>query len=164
LRSGSTIRETLGRTQPTDGDLEVATAGIRLALDRGVAPTDALGAFLTSTEIAGHSDQHVHTVIGVLRVAARHGGSQAESIDRVAAAMRLRAADAEERSAHSAQARMSAHVLTVVPLAMLTLLALTDRDVRAALATAIVGACLVLGLILNGLGSFWMRRLLGPTR
>jgi Flp pilus assembly protein TadB len=59
---------------------------------------------------------------------------------------------------------MSAHVLTVVPLAMLTLLALTDRDVRAALATAIGGACLVLGLILNGLGSFWMRRLIGPTR
>jgi Flp pilus assembly protein TadB len=92
-------------------------------------------------------------------VAASAGGSPAAPIDRVAAALRLRAVDRAERASQAAQARLSAHVLTVVPLVMLTLLAIVDADVRAAIAGGPGAASVGIGLLLNASGWCWMRRI-----
>jgi tight adherence protein B len=66
--------------------------------------------------------------------------------------------------AQAAQARLSAHVLTVVPLAMLLLLLLIDADVRAALQTSIGALCVVIGFVLNAVGWKWMRHIIGTSR
>ncbi len=99
--------------------------------------------------------------LGVIATAAQLGGSPAQAIDRTAATLRQRAADADERRAHAAQARLSAHVLTALPIAMLLLLVATDRDVRAAATAPLGAACIAMGLSLNTAGSIWMRRIIG---
>jgi tight adherence protein B len=83
----------------------------------------------------------------------------AAAIDRVAATLRQRAADRAERRVQAAQARLSAHVMTAVPLSMLGLLLATDGDVRAVTTTPIGATCLVTGLALNAIGWTWMRHI-----
>jgi Flp pilus assembly protein TadB len=73
--------------------------------------------------------------------------------------LRQRAADLDERSAQAASARLSTHVMTAVPLAMLAVLTATDDDVRAVTVAPVGAACIASGLILNALGWWWMRRI-----
>jgi Flp pilus assembly protein TadB len=58
---------------------------------------------------------------------------------------------------------MSARVLTLVPIGVLTLLVATDDAVRDVI-TQPTGATVVFtGLALNAIGSWWMRRIVGPA-
>lgn len=151
LRSGSTLRDALASTVPTDAAVDQATEPMRHALARGSSTDDALGTITGAT-----SD--LELAIHALTIAARVGGSPAPAIDRTAAVLRQRTADRAERAAQSAQARMSAHVLTLLPLGVLTLLALIDPDVRTIAAQPVGAACVVTGLTLNAIGWYWMRR------
>ena len=99
----------------------------------------------------------------MIAVSARLGGASAAPLHRAAAALRLRAVDDEERRSHSAQARLSAHVLTVVPLGMLGLLLTTDPDVRTVVGEPTGAACVATGLALNAAGWLWMRHTIGRT-
>lgn len=152
LRSGSTLHAAL-LTAPDDGPTARATAAMRLQLQRGRSVAEAV-----SDPNAG-SGPHLRLVFQVIAISARLGGSAAAAIDRTGAMLRQRAADHEERQVHAAQARLSAHVLTAVPMAMLGLLAALDRDVRAAVVTPVGSACVMGGLVLNGVGWVWMRRI-----
>ena len=118
------------------------------ALDRaGVDPASDAGLALT-----------------VLRSCARFGGPAAAPLERAAATLRARDAVAAEQQAQSAQARLSARVLTLVPIALLVLLAITDPKVRSALATPAGIAAVMLGGLLNAGGALWMRRIIGRPR
>jgi len=156
VRSGSTLRDSL-TTLPHDPATRRATDDLRRRLDRGRSVADAV-------EPTGDAGPHLRLALRVVATAARLGGSPAPPIDRTAGVLRQRAADTDERRVHAAQAQMSAHVMTAVPLVMLVLLLLADRDVRAA-ATSMVGAtCIGAGLSLNVIGSLWMRRIVGADR
>ena len=109
------------------------------------------------------SGAHLGLAIIVITTAARLGGSPAPAIDRTAGTLRQRAVDADERTVHAAQARLSAHVLTAVPLAMLLLLLVTDDDVRATATSTLGATCIAVGLSLNAIGSTWMRRIIGTA-
>ena len=98
-------------------------------------------------------------VLTVIAAASEVGGSAAAAIDRVAATLRQRAADQAERRVQAAQARLSAHVMTAVPLSMLGLLLATDDDVRVVIITPVGATCLVAGLTLNTGGWLWMRHI-----
>ena len=100
----------------------------------------------------------------VLRSCARFGGPAAAPLERAAATLRARDAVAAEQRAHSAQARLSARVLTLVPIALLILLAITDGNVRAAVATPAGATVVALGGVLNAAGALWMRRIIGRPR
>jgi tight adherence protein B len=100
-------------------------------------------------------------VAGVLRSCAELGGPAASAIERAATTLHGRSTERAERRAASAQARLSARVLTFVPFAVLAVLAGTDPAIRSALASAPGLACLALGAVLNLLGWWWMRRLIG---
>jgi tight adherence protein B len=102
-------------------------------------------------------------VVPVLRACAELGGPAAPPLEQAAATLHARADAAAERWAHSAQARLSAVVLTVLPLAVLTLLALVEQSIRAALATPAGVSCLVGGAVLNLAGWCWMRRIIGSA-
>jgi tight adherence protein B len=141
---------------PHDPATRRATDDLRRRLDRGRSVIAAIGSAPLSDE--GPS---LRLALGVIATAAQLGGSPAQAIDRTATTLRQRAADADERTVHAAQARLSAHVLTALPIAMLLLLLVTDSDVRAAATSRLGAACIAVGLSLNMVGSIWMRRIIG---
>lgn len=153
LRSGSSLREAI-TTVPADGTTARATAGLRLAIDRGAPIADAVG----RVDDAG---PHLRLALGIIATTSRVGGPSAASIDRTAMLLRQRASDHDERTAQATQARLSAHVMTAVPLLMLALLLATDDDVRSVAVAPVGAACIGSGLALNAAGWWWMRRLIG---
>lgn len=154
VRSGATLRDALATVTPSHRVTEAATAPIRLGLARGRSTAEAIDA---CTEVG----PHLHLALRVIRTVAQIGGSSPIAIDRTAATLRQRSADHDERLVHAAQARLSAHVLTAVPLLMLAGLLATDRDVRAITAAPVGAACVAAGLTANVIGWLWMQRLVG---
>ncbi len=137
---------------PADAAVMRATTPMLLAIDRGQSLADAIGR-------ADTPGPHLHLALGVLATASRIGGPSAASIDRVAMLLRQRTADLEERSTQAAQARLSTHVMTAVPLVMLAALVVTDADVRSVASSPTGAGCLGVGLMLNLSGWWWMRRI-----
>ena len=158
LRAGHTLGSAIASVEPDDVDLADAVRPLRRDLTRGDALRDALDA------TARHSWQGPLAMVAVtLDALTSVGGGAAIPLERLAGALRLRSADGQERAAQSAQARLSSHVLTVVPVATLGLLCVTDPDVRH-VTTSTTGVALVgAGLALNAVGWWWMRRTIGVT-
>jgi Flp pilus assembly protein TadB len=152
LRGGATLRHALSTVDPP-ASVAPHLAPALLALGRGASVAAALA------DVDARS-RDLDLVLVVMRACAEHGGGAAEPIDRAAAALRQRAALAGERRTNSAQARMSAVVMTCLPLAMLVLLALTSRSVRAAATSAVGLAVIGVGIMLNLAGWGWMRGLI----
>ena len=92
-------------------------------------------------------------------LAAGVGGQIAATLDAAAVTLRARQAVRAEVAAHSAQARLSIRVLTLVPLAMAAWTASTASG-RAALASPAGLVCVVAGAAFNGVGWMWMRALI----
>lgn len=153
IRSGATLVEAMTTTVPVDAATRRCTETIRLQVGRGRPITQTLDEH--DVLAAG---THLDLALGVMATTARLGGSAAPAIDRTASVLRQRAADHDERAAQAAQARLSAHVMTAVPLAMLAVLLITDADVRTAVSGPVGSLCVGLGLALNAVGSMWMRR------
>lgn len=151
-RGGATLRHALRTVAPPPAVLPALDPAL-LALDRGASTAEALDA-------VGEAPPHLDLVLVVLRACARHGGAPAEPIDRAGAALRQRAALLAERASQSAQARMSAAVMTVLPGALLAVLLATSSPVRHAIGTPAGAAAVLLGGAANGAGWCWMRRLI----
>lgn len=155
VRAGATLRDALLTTNPRAPALVAVVAPVQLRLERG----DTVGLALGTPGDEGHFD----LARNVISTAAQLGGPSAHALDRVAAALRLRSADQQERAAHSAQARMSAHVLTLVPLGFLALVLSIDGGVRGAVGTPLGAAIVVAGLALNAAGWLWMRAVIASA-
>jgi tight adherence protein B len=153
VRSGSTLRDAFA-TLPADPATERATAALRLAIDRGASLADAIAR-------ADEGGAHLRLALGVIATASRIGGPAAASIDRAAMLLRQRASDLDERATQAAQARLSSHVMTSVPLLMLAVLVATDDDIRSVVTSPIGTLCVGAGLTLNAIGWWWMRRIVG---
>jgi tight adherence protein B len=154
LRSGATLTEALTRVLPADAATARATAALRFALERGVSTPIAL----TRVERPG---EHLHLAMVVLGTVARSGGPAASAVDAAAATLRQRAHDVDGRTVQASQARLSAHVMTAVPILMLAVLASTDPEIRSTMATPVGAGALAAGLVLNVTGWWWMRRIVG---
>jgi Flp pilus assembly protein TadB len=160
VRSGDSLAAALREAATVDPALRISTDDMRLALERGAGVADAVsGRHPRSIEESFPGLQHLTLASSIIGVSATIGGSAAAPLDRVAAALRLRAVDRDDRATQASQARMSAHVLTVVPLLMLLVLTAADSDVRAAVVGGAGSLCVALGLLLNACGWWWMRRL-----
>ncbi len=155
LRSGDSLRTAVHAAPVgTDRALAQVLAPIHLALDRGATVAHAIAT--TSVTTAG-----LAMVRSVLTATAELGGSGAEALDRTATVLRQRHADAAERRVHAAQARLSAIVLTVLPVGTGALLLTLDPEIRAASTAPIGLGVIALGVTLDGLGWWWMRRIVG---
>ncbi len=150
VRSGATLTAAL-RACTVPAGAEPVAESICLSLDRGQPLADAL-------RPNGSDSPHLDVVLTVLRACAQHGGTAAEPLDRAAATLRARAADQADRLTHSAQARMSAVVMTCLPVAMLALMMLTSGSVREAFLSPVGLLAVGVGATLNASGWLWMRR------
>lgn len=127
---------------------------------RRVRSGDTLSTASATTRPAGIAvDKRL--VDGVLADLSRHGGPSAEVLDRCAERLRARAADRREVRLQSAPARLSARIMTFLPIATVCLLTATTPGVRTQLASGPGIAASVLGGSLNLAGWWWMRRLIG---
>jgi tight adherence protein B len=109
------------------------------------------------------TDADLALTVQALSASAQLGGPIAATLDAAAAVLRERAAARAERRAHSAQARISARVLTAVPLAFAMWNSLTSRTTRLLYASnQAVAVCAAGGLLLNAAGWWWMRKIVGP--
>lgn len=125
-------------------------------LDTGIALDHALRSWATDRSTA-----NVELVVGALEVHRRSGGDLPAVLDQVAGAIRDRVSIAREVRSLTAQARMSAWILGLLPIGFFAFLWLTSRrDIEGALSTPVGIACVVGGLLLE-LGAFvWIRTLL----
>lgn len=157
VRSGSTLRDALTTLDTDDPAVRRALAPLGLAISRGASVTEAV----RRIDDVG---QHLALALSVVGTAGRIGGPSAAAIDRTAMALRRRAAEVDDRSAQAAQARLSTHVLTALPLLMLVVLAATDADVRTVVASPLGAGCIGAGLALNLVGWWWMGRIVGTAQ
>jgi Flp pilus assembly protein TadB len=165
LRSGATLHDSLTSVIPSDAALTTATSDLRHSLDRGATVAAASESWHARLgEEVGGRVELLLTVASVLSVSATLGGPAAAPFDRLAVAMRQHASDGLERAAQSAQANISARVLTLLPISVLALLITTDADVRSLITTPLGATVISLGLTLNLIGAFWMRHIVGSLR
>ena len=161
VRRGVTVRETLLTVVPVDATLTGRTDHLRHVLGRGATVAEGCVAWADRLRESRRPVPDLVTVASILTVASTSGGSVAEPLDRLAATMRSRASAELERGAQAAQATMSARVLTLLPVGVLALLLVTDDSTRRVAASATGTAVIVVGLGLNALGGWWMRRIIG---
>ena len=126
---------------------------LRRSLDGGAA----LG---TALEAATPADADERLVVQTLRACERTGGRMGAAVDRAVLVLRERRAWQREREVQAAQARLSATVLTLLPLAFAAWgVATSERIRRAYVEIPLCGVAAVIGLALNGVGWLWMRRM-----
>jgi tight adherence protein B len=157
VRAGSSLASAVARTGTDVPEAGAAFQPALRALRRGRGFADALGEIDETADPASP----VGLVIPVLTACAELGGPAAMPLERVAATLHARSAERAERRTSSAQARLSARVLTTVPLGVLALLALVEPAVRASVKTSAGVMCVVVGGAFNLAGWCWMRRLIG---
>ena len=155
LRGGGTVAvavERFGRSEaPAARDLARVHARTRL----GLAFVDALAAWPVERPVDG-----VRATAGALSVAATIGGHAADALDGLASSLRQRLEAIDEARALSAQARLSAVVVGVAPVGYLVFASMVDpASVGTLVGTGMGRACLVGGLLLDGLGALWIRRI-----
>ncbi|HLI15237.1 MAG TPA: type II secretion system F family protein [Acidimicrobiales bacterium] len=130
---------------------------LRLALSRsrlGEPLEDALGGVADATG----SRDFAWTVMAI-RIQREVGGNLAEVLDTVAATMTERARLRREVRTLTAEGRISALILAALPVLLGGFIFLANRPYLALLFTTVPGElALVGGLLLEGVGAWWMRR------
>jgi tight adherence protein B len=135
------------------------TASLRHALDR--APHIGLASALT--EWSNRSDRATEqepTAARALLIVNHGGPGAATALDGLAEGLRATLTVEREVIALSSQARLSGSVMALVPLGFAALLSGTDERARTFLLRSPIGiGCLVVGLTLDAVAWWWMRRL-----
>jgi tight adherence protein C len=102
----------------------------------------------------------VRVAVAALVLGTQSGGAPARAVDGVAAGLRARIAVAAEVRALSTQARLSAVIIAVAPVAFAILASATDAGIAGVLfGTRVGGVLLTVGLALDGAGALWMARI-----
>lgn len=157
LRAGASLPRALADASGSAPVAGTTLAPALAALERG----HGLGAALATLPADPSTPSGL--VVAVLGACADLGGPAARPLDRTAATLHARAAERAERLTASAQARLSARVLTVLPFGTLTLLALAEPATRAAVATPAGLACVSIGGLANAAGWWWMRQVIARS-
>ena len=156
LRSGASLRQAVAEAgRATPGRLGDELSAVATAVDRGATLVGALEAWAEQ-----RPDRGVRLVVAALCLAAETGGSGARAVDSVAATLRQRLAAQGEARALATQARASALVIAVAPVAFCALGAVADARTASFLLGTPAGLLLLAtGLALDAAGALWMARL-----
>ena len=151
LRSGASVLtalDTVATEIPETGWREVVGR-----VRRGLSLTDALDVW-----VGGLPERQ--TAAALLVLGHRSGAAMAASLDRAAASLRQRQALGDEIRALTSQTRTSGQVVAAAPAGFAAVIAVADPGAMGALLATPVGLLsLVVGLVLEGLGIWWMGRL-----
>lgn len=159
LRTGASPAAAL-TTMAVPGPLEPEIAVLRARVAHGTSLVDALAAWARESD-----DPAIRTVAGALAVVHLEGGAAAAPLEGLAAALAARESVADEAAALATQARLSAVVIVAAPVAFVALGGVAAPDQLAHLTGSWAGrACLALGVALDGLGAWWMRRIVDGAR
>ena len=151
LRAGASLRTAIDTVVAELPESELA--GVADRVRGGASLTRALDGWAT-----GSAERQ--TAATLLVLGHRSGAAMAASLDRAAAALRQRRYLTDEIRALTAQTRTSGVVVAAAPAAFAVVVAMVDTGAFAMLITTPVGlASTVLGLTLEALGVWWMRRL-----
>lgn len=160
LRSGASLRQAVtaaaaAGSGPLARDLTQAMANVERGADFG---------FELETWGQRRSVPSLRLAVAALSLASETGGAQARALDRVATTVRDRLAVRSEQAALGAQARASALVMGVTPVAFALLAGVTDPRTADFLLHRVPGlACLTLGLALDAAALVWMLRITGDS-
>lgn len=128
--------------------------------ERGSGPADALRTWADEVAVPG-----AHLAAAALLVGHDHGGDLAAAAESAAAAVRAGGAALAEVETQSVQARVSAAVVALSPVAFTGLVAATDPQVRhVVVATPVGWGCLLVGGTVLAVGRWWMALLLADAR
>lgn len=153
LRSGGSVATAIGAVATGEGLLASDMARVDVRVRLGASLAQALGAWTKERAVPG-----VDATAGALAMCSAVGGRSADALDGLATSLRDRLGVAAEARALSAQARMSALVVGGAPVAYIAWSALVDPHALHVLTgTAFGRACVLIGLVLEGLGAWWMR-------
>ena len=144
-------------------------AGAIIAEAGGSTPFDEVAARLTGGRSLSRAlalieprDPDLALTVQALCAAAHLGGPIAATLDEAAAVLRERSAGRAERRAHGAQARLSARVLTIVPVGFAGWSIVASQRTREVYVSSLAGGISALcGLTLNYAGWRWMHRIIG---
>jgi tight adherence protein B len=157
LRAGGTVATALAWIGRDPGPLRSDFTRLATRLELGASLPDALGAWAGERPGAA-----VRSSSGALSVAHDVGGRAADALEGLATSLREQSGIVAEAHALSAQARYSAIVMTLGPIAYLVFSAVVDRHTVATLLGTFGGrCCAVAGVALEVAGAYWMRRVLG---
>lgn len=157
LRSGRSLAQSFG---VAGEEVDEPLGGVlREAADRtslGVPLEEVLGEL--ESRIGGTDGRLVG---GVLRMHRRTGGAVSASLDDLTRTLRARRDGARELRSLTAQARLSATILGLLPLGFFLFLSVVARrDVEAAYQTTAGASAIGIGLALQGAAFVWIRRIL----
>lgn len=158
LRSGASLRQAVASAAAAgSGPVARDLAQVMVDVDRGAD----FGA-----EVAAWGQRRplpsLRLAVAALTLAAETGGAQARALDRVATTVRDRLAVRSEQAALGSQARASALVMGVTPVAFAVLAGVTDPHTADFLLHRTPGlVCLTLGLLLDAAALIWMLRITG---
>ena len=161
IRSGASLRQAIGEAAlSTPGPLGREFAMVARQAAYGATLMEALEALGDRRPIAG-----VRLTVAALCLGVETGGAQARAVDGVATTLRDRFAVAAEVRALASQARVSALVIGLAPLAFGAFAVTTDPRTGEFLFHTPLGlALLAVGVTLDGLGWLWMQHLArGPA-
>jgi tight adherence protein B len=153
-RSGAILRLAL-----VDAALAVRDEPVRLHLDpfvRELRRDEPIAVALDA--LVGPTGSPTALVRRALRLATTTGGPAAPMLDAVATTLHERAALAREVRALATQARASAVVMVAAPVAFGMVASGIDPQVGAFARSPVGLACVTAGLALDGVGAWWMRR------
>lgn len=156
LRSGGSMRQAVEEAaRTTPGHLGAELARVATQASRGVPLVTALEGLAGRRPLPG-----VRLATAALCLAVETGGAQARAVDGVASTLRDRLSVADEVRALAAQARLSAVVIGLAPIGFGAFAAATDPRTSQFVFHTGAGLALVsAGLVLDGVGWFWMNRL-----
>ncbi|HVF32527.1 MAG TPA: hypothetical protein VM933_05780 [Acidimicrobiales bacterium] len=158
LRAGGSLAQAIAEV-PVDADPRCSSLPDAWARATALVPVVGVVAALDDWAASAPASPSVQLASAALAMAGETGGSPARAVDGVASTLRARLAVAEEVRALSSQARASAAVIALAPLAFGTLTGLTDDRTLAFLTTPHGLALLTAGLALDAAGAWWMSRL-----
>jgi tight adherence protein B len=156
LRSGASLRQAIAEAAVAmPGRLGRELAHVARQVGHGATLVEALEGLAARRPVPG-----VRLAVAALCLAAETGGAQARAVDGVAATLRDRLGITAEVRALSSQARVSALVIGLAPIAFGGFAVTTDPRTGQFLFHTPVGLALLgVGITLDGLGWLWMQRL-----
>jgi tight adherence protein B len=153
LRAGETIATSLAGIGRGDGALAADMARVQARVGLGSSLPAAIQAWARERRAFG-----ADATAGALALSATLGGPAADALDGLASSLRDRLSVFAEARALSAQARYSAWVIGLAPIAYVASSAVVDpRSIHLLLGTGAGRVCVVLGLGLEVLGAVWIR-------